>query len=74
MPARGVALFAGTKVPVQALLDWLKEGETVSEFLRYFPAVTREQALQALAAAGLASKHHDAVSAPVSAPASPAAG
>ena len=52
MPARSEALFAGTKVPVQTLLDWLKEGETVAEFLRYFPAVTREQALDALAAAG----------------------
>jgi hypothetical protein len=42
-------VFPGTRVPVRALLDWLDQGETVAEFLRYFPSVTREQALAALA-------------------------
>jgi len=41
-------VFPGTRVPVRALLDWLDQGETVAEFLRYFPSVTREQALAAL--------------------------
>ena len=50
------ARFPGTRVPVRTLLDWLAEGETVAEFLRYFPAVTREQALEALAHAGVLSR------------------
>jgi uncharacterized protein (DUF433 family) len=41
-------VFPGTRVPVRALLDWLEQGETVAEFLRYFPSVSREQALAAL--------------------------
>jgi uncharacterized protein (DUF433 family) len=51
MAYRSEALFPGTRVPVRTLLDWLAEGETVAEFLRYFPAVTRDQALAALAEA-----------------------
>ena len=51
MAYRSEALFPGTRVPVRTLLDWLAEGETVAEFLRYFPAVTRDQALAALAQA-----------------------
>ena len=53
MAYRSEALFPGTRVPVRTLLDWLAEGETVAEFLRYFPAVTRDQALAALAKAGV---------------------
>ena len=48
MTAPEEALFPGTRVPVRALLDWLEQGETVAEFLRYFPSVSREQALAAL--------------------------
>jgi hypothetical protein len=46
-------VFPGTRVPVRALLDWLEQGETVAEFVRYFPSVTREQALAVLAGMGL---------------------
>ena len=49
MTAPDDIVFPGTRVPVRALLDWLEQGETVAEFLRYFPSVTREQALAALA-------------------------
>ena len=52
MRAQGEALFPGTRVPIQTLLDWLEQGETVAEFLRFFPSVTREQALAALGEAG----------------------
>jgi uncharacterized protein (DUF433 family) len=44
----GTPVFAGTRVPVQSLFDYLEGGETVDEFLRQFPSVKREQALGAL--------------------------
>ena len=40
-------------MPVRALLDWLEHGETVAEFLLYFPSVTEEQARSVLAGMGL---------------------
>ena len=44
----GTPVFLGTRVPLQALFDYLEGGETLDEFLRQFPAVTREQAVAAL--------------------------
>lgn len=44
----GTPVFVGTRVPVQTLFDYLEGGETLTEFLRQFPSVTREQALSAL--------------------------
>ena len=41
----GAAVFAGTRVPVQSLLDYLAGGHTLAEFLDDFPTVTREQAV-----------------------------
>ena len=40
----GAPCFAGTRVPVQSLLDHLKHGETIDDFLEGAPSVTREQA------------------------------
>ena len=40
----GAWTFRGTRVPVKALFDNLEDGATVSEFLEWFPGVTREQA------------------------------
>lgn len=40
----GTPVFAGTRVPVQALFDYLEEGDDLDEFLDDFPSVTREQA------------------------------
>jgi uncharacterized protein (DUF433 family) len=40
----GAPVFAGTRVPVQTLLDYLKGGERVDDFLEQFPTVTRAQA------------------------------
>jgi uncharacterized protein (DUF433 family) len=37
----GTAVFSGTRVPVQTLLDYLEAGETVDAFLEGFPSVTR---------------------------------
>ncbi len=39
----GAAVFAGTRVPVQTLLDYLEAGETIDDFLAGFPSVTRSQ-------------------------------
>ena len=41
----GTQVFAGTRVPVQTLLDYLKAGETIDDFLDGFPTVTREQVI-----------------------------
>ena len=39
----GTAVFAGTRVPVQTLLDYLEAGDSIDEFLNGFPSVTRAQ-------------------------------
>ena len=44
----GTAVFAGTRVPVQTLLDCLEAGETIDEFLVGFPSVTRDQVIEFL--------------------------
>ncbi|RPJ55398.1 MAG: DUF433 domain-containing protein [Acidobacteria bacterium] len=44
----GTPVFVGTRVPVQSLFDYLEGGETLDEFLRQFPSVSREQAIIAL--------------------------
>jgi uncharacterized protein (DUF433 family) len=40
----GDLVFAGTRVPVDTLLDHLKDGATVDEFLEGYPSVARWQA------------------------------
>lgn len=40
----GVAVFSGTRVPVQTLVDYLEAGDRIDDFLGDFPSVTREQA------------------------------
>ena len=47
----GTPVFAGTRVPVQTLLDYLKAGESTDDFLEGFPTVTREQVIAFLEAA-----------------------
>jgi uncharacterized protein (DUF433 family) len=44
----GTPVFVGTRVPVQSLFDYLEAGDTLDEFLREFPSVSREQAVVAL--------------------------
>ncbi len=44
----GIPCFAGTRVPVQALLDHLEDGATLDDFLEGFPSVKREQAVALL--------------------------
>ena len=44
----GTPVFRGTRVPVQTLFDYIEGGETLEEFLKGFPTVSRELALAAL--------------------------
>lgn len=44
----GAAVFRGTRVPVQTLIDYLEAGDRLDDFLADFPTVTREQAVAAL--------------------------
>ena len=44
----GTPVFRGTRVPFQALLDYIEGGQTLDEFLDDFPTVTREAAVEAL--------------------------
>jgi uncharacterized protein (DUF433 family) len=41
----GIPCFTGTRVPVQVLLDHIKAGQTLDDFLEGFPTVKREQAV-----------------------------
>ena len=41
----GTPVFAGTRVPIQTLLDYVEAGETIDAFLEGFPTVTREQVI-----------------------------
>ena len=44
----GTAVFRGTRVPFQALVDYLEGGQTLDEFLDGFPTVIRSAAIEAL--------------------------
>jgi len=41
----GTPVFAGTRVPIENLLDYLEGGESIEDFLEGFPSVTREQVI-----------------------------
>lgn len=44
----GTPVFAGTRVPIQTLVDFLTAGDTIDDFLDGFPTVTREQVIEYL--------------------------
>jgi uncharacterized protein (DUF433 family) len=44
----GTPVFRGTRVPFQALLDYLEGGQTLDEFLDDFPTVSKDAAIAAL--------------------------
>ncbi len=44
----GTPVFAGTRVPVQTLIDYLAAGDCLDDFLNDFPTVRREQAKEVL--------------------------
>jgi uncharacterized protein (DUF433 family) len=39
----GAPCFAGTRVPIQNLIDYLEGGDSIEDFLEGFPSVTRQQ-------------------------------
>jgi uncharacterized protein (DUF433 family) len=41
----GTPCFAGTRVPVRALLDYIEGGATLDEFLEQYPTVSRKRAV-----------------------------
>jgi len=41
----GTTVFTNTRVPVQTFLDYLKDGESIDDFLDGFPTVKREQVI-----------------------------
>ena len=47
----GTPVFAGTRVPVQTLFEYLEAGDSIDDFLDGFPTVTREQVVAVLEAA-----------------------
>ncbi|MGD9966586.1 MAG: DUF433 domain-containing protein [Hyphomonadaceae bacterium] len=44
----GAAVFHGTRVPVQTLLDYIEAGDTIDTFLEGFPSVSRDQVVDFL--------------------------
>jgi uncharacterized protein (DUF433 family) len=44
----GTPVFVGTRVPFQALWDYLEAGRSLGEFLEDFPTVTRQQVVVVL--------------------------
>jgi len=49
----GTPVFAGTRVPVQNLFDYMEGGDDLSEFLEDFPSVSKEAAIAVLEMARL---------------------
>lgn len=49
----GTPVFTGTRVPIQALFDYIETGETIEEFLENFPSVSHEQTVEVLEMARL---------------------
>jgi len=54
----GTPCFAGTRVPVQTLWDYLKAGDRITDFLEDFPTVTHEQIDAVIDIAGDAVAQH----------------
>lgn len=44
----GIPVFAGTRVPIQNLFDYLEGGDGLDDFLEGFPPITREHAIAVL--------------------------
>ena len=59
----GTPVFAGTRVPVRILIEYLEAGDRLDDFLENYPTVSRNQAIGVLkrAKAALTSNPHEAV-------------
>lgn len=44
----GTPVFQGTRVPIQTLIDYLKAGDSIDDFLDGFPTVSRDQVIEFL--------------------------
>jgi len=44
----GTAVFVGTRVPMQTLLDYLDDGFSIDQFLEFFPSVAMDDAVEFL--------------------------
>ena len=44
----GAPVFAGTRVPIQTIFDYIEGGDDLETFLEDFPSVTKEAALNVL--------------------------
>jgi len=44
----GTPVFAGTRVPIQTFIEYIKAGESIDSFLQGFPSVKREQVIALL--------------------------
>jgi uncharacterized protein (DUF433 family) len=49
----GTPVFVGKRVPLQNLIDYLEDGESVEDFLEAFPTVSREQVIAVIEAGKL---------------------
>jgi uncharacterized protein (DUF433 family) len=49
----GTPVFVGTRVPVQALIDYIEGGHSLEKFLDDFPTVSRDIAVAAIEQAKL---------------------
>jgi uncharacterized protein (DUF433 family) len=56
---QGTPVFSGTRVPVEALIDYLEAGDRLEDFLEDFPTVSRQQAVAALELAKEALVHDE---------------
>jgi len=56
----GTSVFAGTRVPVRNLFDYLVAGESVKDFLDDFPTVSFEQIRHILQSAEVAIENYQA--------------
>ena len=44
----GARVFTGTRIAVRVLFDYLEDGQSVDDFVKHYPSVSREQAMAAL--------------------------
>ena len=44
----GAPVFTGTRIAVRVLFDYLEDGQSVDDFVKHYPSVSREQAIAAL--------------------------
>jgi uncharacterized protein (DUF433 family) len=54
----GTPCFAGTRVPVKSLFDYLEDGYNIDYFISQFPSVKREQILAVLESSRVSTEAH----------------